>query len=83
MTSRELDRAARQWADQQTDRLSEVPSVRAVYVSITSITGGVFFEWRTGTYQAAAVNVAYTPAVGDRVLVLMIDNQPSIVGKFA
>jgi hypothetical protein len=63
--------------------MADVQSVRATYVTITSITDGVFFSWRTGTYKAAAVNTAYTPAVGDRVLVLMIDNQPSIIGQFA
>ena len=52
-------------------------------MTITSITGGVFFEWKTGTYKAAAVNVAYTPAVNDRVLMLVIANQPTIVGKFS
>lgn len=80
MTSREVARAARRWADQHTSRLSEIPGLRGTYVTITSITGGVFFEWKTGTYQAAKVLPSYTPGVGDRVLMLMIDNQPTIVG---
>lgn len=79
--SRELQRAARRFADAQTDRLAAMPSVRAALCTVSSTTGGLFVSWRTGTYQATSKCASYTPGVGDRVLCLLIDDQLVVVDQ--
>lgn len=72
--SRELAQATRRFADGQSDRLADVPSVRAVLLSVTSTAGGLFLSWRGATVQATPC-ASYTPGVGDWVLCLLVDDQ--------
>lgn len=78
--SRELAQASRRFADKQSDRLADLPGLRGTFLTISSVTGGVFVSWRGGDYQVAKVLPSYTPGVGDRVLVLIIDDQLVVVG---
>lgn len=82
MTSRELARAARRFADQQTSRLSELPSLRGAVATVTAVSGAtVTVSWRGGSLTATAVGASYTPAAGDRVLCLLIDSQLVVIDQ--
>lgn len=78
--SRQLNGAARAFADAGSARLGEVPSVRAVVLSVTSTTGGLSLSWRGATVQASRC-AAYTPTVGDRVLCLVVDDQVVVLDR--
>lgn len=91
MLSREIARAAGRLADQQSDRLADVPTTRAVIATVTTVTAGaapggnalVKVTWRGQELTAASYLASYTPSVGQRVLCLLIDNQLIVVDKTA
>lgn len=69
MTSRELDRAARRLADQQTDAVAELPSTRVLYLTVTALSP-VTVLWRGVAIKVTDVSRSYTPVVGDRAICL-------------
>ena len=79
MTSREVDRAARQWADAQAAQVAAVPSLRGFAATIAT-TSPVTVTWKGSTYTATRVLPSYTPGVGDRVLCLLVDDQLVVLG---
>ena len=79
MSDREVDRAARQWADAQTAQLASIPSLRGFAATI-SATSPVTVTWKGADYQATRVLPSYTPGIGDRVLCLLVDDQIVVVG---
>lgn len=81
MVSRELARAARQFADQQSERLADLPTVRHLVVDVTAVSGAtVTVTWRTKTLTGTAL-ASYTPAAGDRVLCVLVDNQLIVIDR--
>lgn len=82
MTSRELARAARRFADQQTGRIADLPTTRSLIVTVSDVTGAVVtVNWRGQDLVATAVCASYTPATGDRVLVQLIENQLVVIDR--
>lgn len=75
MSSRELDRAARQWADSTTARIADVPASRELIATVATVGASVTVTWRGVSLLAAAVCASYTPAPGDRVLCVVVDDQ--------
>ena len=86
--SRQVIRAARRNADQQTARLAEIPSVRMLRATVASVAPGgagdgnakVWVTWR-GEVLEATYGAHYTPVVGHRVLCVIVDNQLEIVQR--
>lgn len=84
MTSRAVARIARQFKDQQTDQIADVPSVRAMLATVTAVSGGtVTVSWRGSQLTAGGVLASYTPAVNDRVLAFLVDNQLIVIDLIA
>lgn len=82
MVSRELARAARLFADQQSGRLADLPTMRGVIGTLTAVAGGdVTVSWRGSELAASAVAASYTPTVGDRVICLLTDNQLVVLDR--
>jgi hypothetical protein len=80
VTSREVDRAARQWADAQQAQLAAVPSLRGFAATVAATSPAVTVTWRGADYTATRVLPSYTPGVGDRVLCLLVDDQLVVLG---
>jgi hypothetical protein len=80
VSDREVDRAARQWADAQQAQLAAVPSLRGFAATVATITPKVQVTWRGANYTATRVLPSYTPGVGDRVLCLLVDDQLVVLG---
>lgn len=83
--SRELNQAVRRFADQNTDRLADQPTVRFL-TTVTAVTAGgasdgnalVKVTWRGAELTVNGYAASYTPVVGHRVVCDYIDNQPII-----
>lgn len=74
--NRELQRLARRNADQQTERIAELPT-GDFFATVTAWDGTVLTLSRRGsTFPAAGRAASYTPGVGDWVACRSIDNQP-------
>lgn len=74
MTSREVARAARRWADQSTDRAAERPPEHfmAKVLAVSPLT----VKWRGSVNPLPARrHASYTPAVNDWVTCKTIDGQ--------
>lgn len=80
--SRQVVRAARRLADQQTMRVTELPKGRSFYATVT-IVSPLTVSWRGGTYQAAVHHASYTPSVNDRVECHLVDSQLCVIDKTA
>ncbi|NUT08185.1 MAG: hypothetical protein HOV76_32430 [Hamadaea sp.] len=82
MTSRELDRVARRFADQQSGRFAALPGLQGAVCTVTGVSGStVTLSWRGGTLTGTASCASYTPAAGDRVLCLLIDSQLIVIDQ--
>lgn len=81
--SRELARASRRFADQNTDRIAELPQGKPFMATVTDVVEGVSpggwalitVSWRGETYRANGYADNYTPVVGHRVRCELVDNQ--------
>jgi hypothetical protein len=71
-------RWARANADRQADRLAGQPSGDAI-VTVT-VASPLTVNWRGGTYVVKRL-ASYSPTVGDRVQLRVIDGQPIVQGK--
>lgn len=81
MASRDLARAVRRFADQQSTRISDVAGPTFALATVTDVTGStVTIRWR-GSILTAKTLASYTPAAGDRVLLLLLDNQPILIDR--
>lgn len=78
--SRLLNDAARAFADAGSAQLADIPTVRAVVLSVTSTTGGLFLSWR-GADVSAKRCASFTPTVGDRVLCLVVQDQLVVLDR--
>jgi hypothetical protein len=84
---RELVRAARRLADQQSERIADVPGARLLRATVATVTAGgaddgnasVEVTWRGANYLVADYPDSYTPIVGHRVLCAIVDSQLSIL----
>jgi hypothetical protein len=83
--SRELEVATRRFVDQNTERIEEQPTSRAVATVKTVEAGAasdgnalVTVTWRGSDVIANGYASSYTPAVGHRVVCDYIDNQLTI-----
>jgi hypothetical protein len=75
-----LQRLARRQADQQTDRFAELPNARFFLATVTAVTP-LTVSWRGSAIAAAGACASYTPAVADRVLCVLVDNQPVVFDR--
>lgn len=88
--SRELARAARRFADANTDRLAEIPQDRDFFATVTTVVTGagpggnalVKVTWRGVELTVRSYNAAYTPDAGHRVRCSLVDNQLVIEGRY-
>ena len=80
MTSREVDRAARQWADAQQAQLAAATAREPFPATVTAISPDVQVSWRGATITARRVLPSYTPGIGDRVLCTIVSDQLVILG---
>lgn len=71
--SRAVAKAAREWADLQTETFADLPS--GLYVATVAVTSPLSVSWRNRQVLVAGKNVNYTPTVGDRVHCSVIDDQ--------
>lgn len=78
MTSREVDRAARQWADAQQAQIAA--SRGGKFPATVTSTSPVQVSWRGATITATKVLPSYTPGVGDRVMCEIVSDQLVILG---
>ena len=85
--SREIQRAAHRRADQQRERIEDIPVLRGMNATVSTVTLGagtdggavVTVTSRGGEITVACYGRPHIPSVGDRVTVLYIDGQPQIV----
>lgn len=83
--------AARRFADQTSSRFADVPGLRAVIATVSTVTAGaspgghalVTVSWRGQVVTAKGYFASYTPAATDRVLCLLVDDQLIVVGTIA
>jgi hypothetical protein len=76
MASRDVARAARRVADQQTARLADAPNSKRIEAVIATVTAGagtdgnslITVTWRGTTFTASGYNRTYTPVVGHKVI---------------
>lgn len=73
--NRELATAVRRFADANSERIAEVPTIRFVATVVT--TSPLTISWRGSTF-AADRNRNYTPVIGDRVMCDYTDSQPVV-----
>lgn len=86
--SRELAKAARRSADEQSARLRDAAGTTHVVATVATVTPGaakdgtaaVWITWRGRDYRAA-VGSTYTPAVGHRVIATYVDNQLIVLDR--
>lgn len=71
--SRDVAKAARDWADQQTSALTSLPA--GLYVATVATTSPLAVSWRLREVLAAGKDANYTPTVGDRVRCSVVDDQ--------
>lgn len=71
--SRTLAKATRDWADQQTAALADMPP--GLYVATVATTSPLRVSWRLRQVLVAGKNASYTPTVGDRVHCSVVDDQ--------
>lgn len=71
--SRDVAKAAREWADQQTTAITSLPA--GMYVLNVAATSPLSVSWRNRTVLVAGKNAAYTPVVADRVRCSVVDDQ--------
>lgn len=71
--SRDVAKAAREWADQQTTAITSLPA--GMYVLTVAATAPLSVSWRNRTVLVAGKNAAYTPTVADRVRCSVVDDQ--------
>lgn len=80
--SRRLQQQARQFADQQSDK-SSGGGVRPIVATVSAVSAGgasdgnalVAVRWRDQQVTVAGYAASYTPAVGHRVMCLLVDSQ--------
>lgn len=85
--SRELGLAARRFADQQSDRLADVPVSRHIRATVATVTEGAAVDgnavvqvtWRGAVLTVSDYPDSYTPVVGHRVLCVLVDGLLSIL----
>lgn len=83
MTSRELARAVRAHADQQTQQIADLPALEPVVATVQT-TSPLTVLWIDEVVPAQRLSVAYpTPVVGHRVLCLLVYGQLIILGPVA
>lgn len=86
--SRELDRAARQFADASSAKIADRPT-EAFFSTVLTVAAGaardgnavVTVEWRGGSCKASSYSASYTPVVGHRVKCSVISDQIHIDGR--
>lgn len=71
--ARVVEKAAREWADQQTSALSSLPA--GLYVANVATTSPLVVSWRNRQVLAAGKDANYTPTIGDRVRCSVVDDQ--------
>lgn len=88
MTSREVDRVMRQFADQQTRKFQAIPDDGYFQAKVTTITAGAATDGNAlvkVTYRGTEFPViypdTYTPVANDRVLCLSVNRVPRIVQR--
>lgn len=74
MDDRELSRAVRGLADDDSARLASVP-VSPTFFATVSSTSPLTVTWRGADVLAAGKGMGYTPAVGQRVECVLVRNQ--------
>ena len=87
--SRRVQRAAHRLADQQRNRLAELPSSRLLIATVATVTTGTASDGGavvTVTYRGEAVQVAayitpHVPIAGDRCVCALVDDQLIILGR--
>lgn len=85
--SRQIQRRAHRRADQQAARIADIPVLRGMNATVSSVTLGAGTDGGavvTVSYRGADITIAcygrpHIPSVGDRVTVIYIDDQPQIV----
>jgi hypothetical protein len=88
--SRQLEQAARAFADSNKARITAIPTDRDFFADVQTVTAGagpggnalVTVSYRGTTLTAASYNAAYTPVVGDRVLCGLIADQLIVKGRY-
>lgn len=80
--NQQIARLARRNADQQTARLADLPTGRLFLATVT-VTAPLTVSWRGRQFTAAGAFTSYTPAITDRVLCALVDNQPVVLGQIA
>jgi hypothetical protein len=86
---RELARAARRLADQQSSRLADVPASRGFLATVVAVTAGgsdngntlITVRYRGADLPATGFYASYTPTVGDRVDCVLREDQLIVVDK--
>lgn len=87
--SRLLAQATRRFADQQSAKLEDLPNDRHLRATVTTVNPGagagggttVTVTWRGGEYLVAGYPDSYTPAVGHRVLCVIVGDQLEILHR--
>lgn len=74
MTAPDVSRAARRFADRQSERLAEVAPPPQFVATVTA-TSPLSVSWRGRVLPVAGRNAAYTPAVGHRVKCVLLSDQ--------
>jgi hypothetical protein len=77
--NRDLARAARRLADQQTARIADLPR-DSFYADVVTVAPLVIL-WRSGTYEATGHHASYTPSIGDRVECHLVSDQLCVRDK--
>lgn len=88
--SRQLDAAARAFADANKARISAIPRDRDFFADVATVTAGaglggnalVVVSYRGQSLTASSYSAAYTPVVGDRVLCGFVADQLIVKGKY-
>lgn len=80
MDDRDLARAVRGFADDDSARLADLPVTRFFTATVSNATAGsLAVTWRGKSVPMAGKAAGYTPAIGQRVLCALVDGQPLIV----
>lgn len=78
---RELERAARRMADQQMDRVAELPDGQDLILAVT-VASPLTVSWDGEDYTVARRCASYaSPAIGDRVWCRLVQHQLIAVDK--
>lgn len=87
MISPRASQAARRLADQQSDRLAELPATRLFRSTVTTVTAGaavdgsavIAITWHGQECTVADYPDSYAPASGDRVMCALVDGGLSVL----